>query len=97
MIVKDPISWTGFLQDWFVKLLPFSPTLLLTVTGYLDILLGVLFILNLFIKYVGLVGAIHMAAILISSGVNETTVRDIAIGGACLSLFLEMHNQKEWR
>lgn len=94
MIVKDPVSWVGFLQDWFVKLLPFSPTLLLTLTGYLDIVLGGLFLLNFFTPYIGIIGTIHMALILISSGVNETTVRDIAIGGACFSLFLESYNNK---
>ena len=88
LIFKHPDAWAQFLQDYFVKILPFSTIALMTFTAYLDMAIGVLFLLNLFTPYVGLVGTIHMIAVLISSGITDVTVRDIAIGGACFALFL---------
>lgn len=88
LILQHPDAWANFLQDWFVKLLPFSPTALLTFTAYLDMALGVLFLLNLFTPYISAIGVLHMIAILISSGVTDVTIRDVAILGACLSLLV---------
>jgi uncharacterized membrane protein YphA (DoxX/SURF4 family) len=88
LILQHPDAWAQFLQDYFVKVLPFSTIALMTFTAYLDMTLGVLLLLNLFTPYVGIIGTIHMIAILISSGITDVTVRDIAIGGACFALFL---------
>jgi len=87
--MQHPEAWANFLMDWFVKILPFSPVALLQLTAYLDMALGILLLLNLFTPYVGIIGALHMIAILISSGVTDITIRDVAIAGACFALFLE--------
>ena len=89
LIWQDPSLWASYLSDWFVKILPITPTLLLKITSILDLGIGVLFALNLFTKWIGLVGVIHMIAILISSGITDVTIRDVAIMGACYYMFSE--------
>ncbi len=48
-------------------------------TAVLDMVIGVLLLLNLFVWVAAFVGAIHVVIVFIASGINDITVRDVAI------------------
>ena len=86
LILRSPDSWAGYIQPWALKLLPWPAHEAMLITGALDCLLGILLLLNISTRLAAFVGAIHMAMILITSGVNDITVRDFGLLGALLAL-----------
>ena len=43
-ILRDPISWTGYISPWAIRLLPVAPEKFMFWTGVLDVLLGIGFL-----------------------------------------------------
>jgi hypothetical protein len=95
-IVRHPSSWT-----WAIRSLPtwiygpitiFGVENFLYLQGIVEILFGVVllgwFVSKAIVKYVGLVSALEMAAIVILVGIDAVTFRDIGLIGAGLALFL---------
>ena len=91
-IFQAPEDWSGYLQSWAGNLVPFPLKWLMLFTAFLDISIGILFALNLWIKHAALAASFHLAIILITSGINAITVRDIGLLGA--TLFLVFHSRK---
>lgn len=86
LIFKDPQAWGLYLRPWATDLLPVPLEQVMIITALLDISIGVLLLINVLTWLVGLVGAIHIAAVLIVSGINAVTVRDIGLFSAVLAL-----------
>ena len=95
-IVRHPSAWL-----WAVRGLPsflsqpiatFGTEKFLYYQGVTEILLGALLILwfvpKKVIKYIGLVSALEMAAIVLFVGIDAVTFRDIGLIGSGLALFL---------
>ena len=89
LILKEPLSWAGYLHPWALTLSPFSPEVLMMITGIFDVALGVLFLLNLGVRVAGFLAALHMVGILVGGGVNDITVRDIGLLTAGLALGMD--------
>ena len=96
LIVKAPLSWSGFLPPFFIDLLPIEPVMFMYFVAGFDALLGILFLIDAFVYWAGLLAALHMIGILAVSGVDDITVRDIAIMGAGFALFSETMPER-WR
>ena len=88
LIVQNPAAWGGYIQPWALKLIPVPVAQLMLGTGILDIILGVLLILNILTWLAGLVAAAHLAVVLVTSGINAITVRDIGLLAAAISITL---------
>src|SRR3989344_3151506 len=90
MILRDPAGWAGFLNPWAFELaervLPFSIGNALKATAILDIALGGLLLFNIFTRVAAFLAAADIAVILITSGIDGVTVRDIGLLGAALAL-----------
>ena len=71
-----------------MKLLPISITQAMMGTAVLDITVGVLLLAGIFTYIVALVGALHIAVVLIVSGVTDITVRDLGLFAGMLALTL---------
>ena len=89
LIIKDPESWGGYLQPWVVSLLPISIKEALLSTAVLDIIIGVLFLVDWQTWLAGLVGALHIGTVLIVSGITDITVRDIGLVAATIVVMIE--------
>ncbi|MBI4114669.1 MAG: hypothetical protein HY445_02400 [Candidatus Niyogibacteria bacterium] len=94
LIFQNPESWGGFLQPWAAGLLPVPIKQAMIGTAILDILLGFLFLIDVLAWAAGLVGAIHLAIILTTSGIDGVTVRDIGLLGAALAVALIAWKEK---
>lgn len=77
------------MQEWATRLLPFGVESVMLTTGVLDIVIGTLLALGIVIPLAALIGALHIAVVLVTTGITDITVRDIAILAASLALALE--------
>ena len=87
LVFKDPEGWGAYLQPWAADLLSVDIVVAMTAAGVFDIVLGVSMILNLFVWPLAFLGAFHLLVVLIVTGINAITVRDIGLLAGCLSLF----------
>jgi hypothetical protein len=88
MIFQEPVFWSGFIDPWMANLIPIDLTLLMQLTAVLDALIGLLLIANKWVWIASLVATLHLATILIGSGIDPITVRDLGLLGATAALTL---------
>ncbi len=89
LIFNNPVGWGGYVQPWALSLLPVPVVQIMTATAILDMTLGVLLLLNIFVWAVSFVAALHVVSVLIVSGITDITVRDIAIFYCALALLVD--------
>lgn len=89
LILKEPEAWGSYILPWVEKYLPMSIKDTMITTAILDLILGGLLLVGSYVWIAGFVGAFHMIVVIAVSGINEATVRDIAILGGTLALFAE--------
>ncbi len=89
MIWQDPEAWGSYLMPWAVKLLPAPIKEVMIATAVADMAIGVLFLINRFVWFAALAATVHLIVVIVTSGINEGTVRDIGILAASTALGLE--------
>lgn len=89
LILKDPASWGSMVQPWALRLLPTPLVLMMQATALLDIVVGAMLLFGLWTWAAAALGFGHIVAVLVSVGVNDTTVRDIGLAAASLALAIE--------
>jgi len=89
LIIKSPESWGGYLEPWAVSLLPISIKQALIITAVLDIVIGILFLVDSFVWLAGSVASLHLIIILIVSGITDITVRDIGLLAGTIVIMIE--------
>ena len=92
-IFQAPEAWGNYLLPWARELLPIPIKELMLGTAILDIAIGVLLAIGKFIWPAALVGSIHLAMVMATSGINAITVRDVGLLGATLFLFLHYYKR----
>lgn len=63
-------------------------------TALLDVLIGALLLLNFYTWLAAGVGALHLVIVLITSGFNSVTIRDIGLLAASVALALQAWSSK---
>ena len=89
LIFKEPESWSGFVQPWIADLLPFPLVQAMIAVAILDLLIGLLLLVDAWVWIVAAVAASHLALVLAVAGIDQVTVRDIGLLGAAIMLFWE--------
>ncbi len=89
LIFREPEAWGGYISPWALDLLPMSIKDAMIGTAILDMILGVLFLINSFVWLAALIGSGHLLMVLLVSGINEGTVRDIGILAGTMALTAE--------
>lgn len=89
LILKEPGAWAGYMAPWAVKLLPLPVEEMMRGTAILDILIGALLLLGVGVWVASLVAALHLAVVLVVSGITDITVRDIGLLTGSLALMIE--------
>ncbi len=85
MIIQNPEGWSSFLPQYFLQS-EYSTEFTLAV-GFFDTIVGFFLVANRWVWFISLLATLHMLGILIISGVNSITVRDIGLLAIALSLF----------
>ena len=89
LILRNPEAWGGYMRPWAAGLLPVPLAQVMTGTAILDIIIGVFLLINFLPQLTAIVGAIHLAIILIISGITDITVRDIGLLAGMLALVVD--------
>lgn len=79
LIWQDPLGWGGYLQPWALELLVTPLEQAMLSAAILDIVVGLLLIINRFTWLAGFLASVHLVIVLVTSGFNEATIRDIGI------------------
>jgi len=77
------------MKPWVAGLLPIPIAQVMMGTAILDIAIGVFLLINFLSRLTAIVGAIHLAVILIVSGITDITVRDIGLLAGMLALMID--------
>ena len=88
LIFKQPEAWSGYLQPWAAGLLPLPIVQAMIGTAILDIVIGVLLLIDYLTWLAALLGAGHLIIVLTVSGITDITVRDIGLLAATLALMI---------
>ncbi len=86
MIFQEPVFWSGFIDPWAASLIPIDLETMMKITAGLDLLIGLLLIADKWTWIVSLIASLHLLTILIGSGIDTITVRDIGLFGATAAL-----------
>ena len=89
LILRNPEAWGEYMRPWAAGLLPVPVTQVMIGTAILDIVIGVFLLINFLPRLVAIVGAVHLAIILIVSGITDITVRDIGLLAGMLALVID--------
>ena len=110
LIFKEPGAWGGLLQPWAADLLPIPIKQAMIGTAILDLVIGFLLLVDVWIWPAALIGSAHLVIVLVTTGITIVTVRDIGLLAATVALFwdrfpfawtkgmlLPRPKPKEWR
>lgn len=86
LIFRDPEFWGGFLQPWAAGLLPVPIEEAMIGTAVLDILVGLFLLIDVGTWVAALVGTAQLVIVLVTSGIDAVTVRDLGLLGGTISL-----------
>ena len=89
LIFKEPEAWGGYLMPWAANLLPIPIREAMIGTAILDVVIGILLLIDSFIWLAALAGAIHLIIVLAVTGITDVTVRDIGILAAMIALMVD--------
>ncbi len=81
-----PENWVGFIPPWVGKII--DPPTFLYIHAAFELILGLAFIIGLYLPLTALLAFFNMSAILLFFGVDEVTFRDFSILMSSLALFL---------
>ena len=91
--LTNPADWTSFVPLSVARLVPLPATAIVLLNGLLEVVCGLLLLLNIWVRWAALLLALHLAGITISIGYNSVAVRDFGLMMATFSLAL-LHQDK---
>lgn len=89
LIIREPEAWGGYLKPWVADLLPIPLARAMMGTAFLDILIGILLLIDWETWIAALLAALHLVIVLTVSGITDITVRDIGLLAAALAVMVE--------
>ncbi len=88
LIFRQPETWGSLIQPWALKLLPIPLVQIMMGTALLDMVIGILFFFGRTAWIAGLLGFLHLVTVLVATGINDITVRDIGLLAASLAVMI---------
>lgn len=93
LIFRNPEAWGGYLQPWAAKLIPIPLAQVMIGTAILDMMIGFLLLIDALTWLVATISAIHLVIVLLVSGINAITVRDIGLLSSSLALAISAYEK----
>lgn len=84
--LTDLPSWIGYIPPWVSPLIPMPVTTFLQAVGVVELVLGLLLIIGLWVRVVAILSALHLAGVLVALGYNDLAIRDFVSFMAALAL-----------
>lgn len=89
LILKNPVAWSGYIEGWVLDLLPTTPEKVMIAIAIQDIAIGAFLLIDMFTWVAAAAAVFHLATVLIVSGINDVTIRDIGLLAGSLALFVQ--------
>ena len=89
LIFREPEAWGSYILPWAVELLPMPIKEIVMGTAVLDIAIGIFLLIRPVVWIASLLGSVHLIMVLITSGINEGTVRDIGLLAGIVALMID--------
>lgn len=89
LIFQAPDAWGHLIRPWAQKFIPIPIAYAMIATAVLDVIVGVLLLIDSFVWVAALLGTLHLAAVIITVGVNPITIRDLGLLGASAALAID--------
>lgn len=86
LIFQDPVGWGGYLQSWAQNLLLVPVAQAMLGVAVFDIVVGGFLLVGVGVWAASVLATIHLASVLIVSGIDPITVRDIGLLAAAIAL-----------
>ncbi|HSD12122.1 MAG TPA: DoxX family membrane protein [Patescibacteria group bacterium] len=83
-----PSAWYGWIPAWVDDRLPVSLDTFLWWNGAFEFVIGILMVSGRMLRGASVAAGLFLAGIAVTLGANEVTVRDAALTGCCLALFI---------
>lgn len=83
-----PLAWLGWIPTWVDERLPVSMMTFIWWNGAFEFTVGILLVAGRLLRGTSIVAGLFLVGIAIALGANEVTVRDSALAGCCLALFI---------
>lgn len=96
LIWRSPEFYGSFLQPWAADLVIGPLDKIMLSMAVLDIVIGLLFILNFLTWLAALIASIHVLIVIITIQPSDITVRDIGILAGTVALFSQTWNRTIW-
>lgn len=84
-----PGNWVVYITPFLSSIIFFDITLFLFMLGTIEIIFGILLWAGWKLRIVSLLISIHLFLIIIFTGFNEITIRDIGLLSIALALFIQ--------
>ncbi len=84
-IIANPTAWIGYVPQFVENFYPRESALILH--AIFDLLLGAGLLLGQFLPLVSIMAFLNLTSILIFSGIDDITFRDVGLAFAALALF----------
>ncbi len=82
------IEWVSWVPEWAVNMLSLPPAMIVLLNGALEVVLGSLLALGLFVRPAALLLGIHLLIITVEIGATAIGVRDFGLTCATFALAL---------
>ena len=89
LIFSEPTAWGAMLKPWAAGLLPIPIETAMFGTAILDILIGFLLLLDIWVLLAAILGTIHLLIVITTVGINLITVRDVGLLAGTLALLID--------
>ena len=89
LIFRSPEAWGSMLQPWAAGLLPVPIRDAMIGTAFLDMAVGFFLLIDIVSWIAAAIGFIHIASVLVVTGITEVTVRDIGLLTAAFALAID--------
>ena len=90
LILQSPEAWAGFIKPWVADLLITTPEKTMIGTAIFDIVVGFLLLIDFWAFWTSVLAVIHLFLVLIVSGIDAITVRDIGLLAGALALVVDL-------
>jgi len=83
----EPDNWLGFVPLWLENALPIGLVFFLKIHAVFNLALGLWLLAGRWLVVASAIASLYIIAVLIATGINDITFRDIGLLGATAALF----------
>jgi len=86
--ILQPDAWFSWVPQWVPDITHMSLRLIVLLNGGLEVVLGTLLLLGIYVRWVAFILALHTLSIAYEIGFNDIGIRDASLAICCIAIAL---------